>query len=222
MEALSTQHLAFSSYLSGLRSQVSGLFWILTGYLCGSIPVGYWLGKLKGIDLTKVGSGGTGATNVLRSVGKTAALITLIFDVLKGFIPVFLAIKFQKSELLILLVGVACIIGHSKSIFLKFSGGKSSATGLGILIAISPKVALVTFLIWLVVVITSKYSSLGTIIAVPLTPLWLYLFREPKEYIFFAALAAVYIVLIRHKANIQRLLKGTEPKIGQKPNLPFP
>lgn len=192
------------------------VLWTFVAYLSGSIPLGYWLGKLKGIDLTKIGSGSTGATNVLRNVGKVPALITLIFDVLKGFLPVYLAIKFQKSELLVLLVGVACIIGHSKSVFLKFSGGKSSATGLGVLIAINPIVAIITFLIWIVVVFTTKYSSLGSIIAVPLTPVWLYLFQEPIKYVLFATLAAGYIVLFRHKDNIKRLLEGKEPKLGDR------
>ena len=190
------------------------IVWILIGYFSGSIPTGYWLGRLKGIDLTKIGSGSTGATNVLRKLGKWPALITLLVDVLKGFLPICFALKFNLSPGLVVAVAVFCIIGHSKSIFLNFKGGKSSATSLGILIAISWKVALITFSIWLIIVFVSKYSSLGSIIAVPLAPIWMYLFHKPKLYILFVVFAAVYIVLIRHKENIQRLLKGTEPKIG--------
>ncbi len=114
------------------------------------------------------------------------------------------------------MVAVFCIIGHSKSIFLKFKGGKSSATGLGIVIALSWTVALITFLIWVSIVYLSKYSSLGSIIAIPLVPLWMYIFHKPIPYIGLTIFAAVYIVLIRHRENIQRLIKGTEPKIGQK------
>ena len=197
------------------------IFWIVTGYFSGSIPTGYLIGKLKGIDLTRIGSGSTGATNVLRNVGKIAALITLVIDVLKGFIPVYLVMSYfcrggVTPPLLVGLVGLASILGHSKSVFLKFKGGKSSATGLGILIAISWKVAVISFLIWIVVVFTFRYSSLGSIITCPLVPLWMYLFHMSKVYILFTVVIAVYIVLVRHRDNIKRLIKGTEPKIGQK------
>ena len=197
------------------------IFWIVTGYFSGSIPTGYLIGKLKGIDLTRIGSGSTGATNVLRNVGKIAALITLVIDVLKGFIPVYLVMSYfcrggVTPPLLVGLVGLASILGHSKSVFLKFKGGKSSATGLGILIAISWKVAVISFLIWIVVVFTFRYSSLGSIITCPLVPLWMYLFHMSNVYILFTVVIAVYIVLVRHRDNIKRLIKGTEPKIGQK------
>lgn len=189
------------------------MVWTVFSYLLGSVPIGYWLGKLKGIDLTEEGSGSTGATNVLRKVGKIEALITLVFDISKGFLCVYLAMKFGQNQLIVLLSAIACIIGHSKSIFLKFKGGKSSASSLGILIAINWKVALIIFSIWLVVVFISKYSSLGSIVTIPLAPIFLYIFHEPIAYILFVAFVAVYIVLIRHIDNIKRLLNGTEPKI---------
>lgn len=187
--------------------------WTVFSYLLGSLPIGYWLGKLKGIDLTEEGSGSTGATNVLRKVGKIEALITLVFDISKGFLCVYLAMRFGQNQLIVLLSAIACIIGHSKSIFLKFKGGKSSASSLGILIAINWKVALIIFSIWLVVVFISKYSSLGSIVTIPLAPIFLYIFHEPLTYILFVAFVAVYIVLIRHIDNIKRLLNGTEPRI---------
>ena len=189
---------------------------VLAGYLLGSVPVGYWLGKLKGIDLTKEGSGSTGATNVLRRIGKVEALVTFLFDIGKGFFSAYLVMKFNRGELVVLMTSMACIIGHSKSLFLGFKGGKSSATGLGILIAICWQAAVITFLIWLLVVYSTKYSSVGSIVSIPLSPLWLFLFHKPVLYIFFTAIASFYIVLIRHKQNIQRLLNGTEPKIGMK------
>ena len=190
------------------------VIWILIGYLSGSIPTGYWLGRLKGIDLTEIGSGSTGATNVLRNLGPATAIITFLVDVLKGFLPVYFAMKLQSNNFLVVCVAIACMLGHSKSLFLKFKGGKSSATSLGLLIAISPEVAAISFLIWLVVVFVSRYSSLGSIIAVPLAPLWLYLLHKPMIYVAFTMFAAFYVVLIRHRENIQRLIKGTEPKIG--------
>ncbi len=191
------------------------LLWFSIGYLSGSLPFGYLLGRLKGIDLTQIGSGSTGATNVLRNLGNGFALLTLVFDIAKGFMPVYLALKFRNNEFVILFCAISCILGHSKSIFLKFKGGKSSATGLGILIAICWQAAVITSLIWTIVVITSRYSSLGSIIVIPLTPLWLFLFHKPMIYIVLTIFAAVYIVLIRHRENIQRLIKGTELKIGQ-------
>ena len=190
------------------------LLWITIGYLAGSIPTGYLIGRLKGIDLTKIGSGSTGATNVLRNLGRGAALATFLIDVLKAFLPVYFSMKLQDCTFLVAMVAIFCIIGHSKSIFLGFKGGKSSACGLGLLIALSWKVALIIFLIWLVVVGISRYSSLGSIIAVPLAPLFLYLFHKPILYVVLTIFAAVYIILFRHRENIQRLIKGTEPKIG--------
>ena len=192
------------------------LIWITVSYFSGSIPVGYWIGKLKGIDLTQIGSGSTGATNVLRSIGRLAAFTTLIFDILKGFLPVYFSIRFAGNNLIVILTGIACIIGHSKSIFLNFKGGKSSAIGLGILTALSWHVAIITFLIWLIIVFVSRYSSLGSIVAIPLVPFWFYFFHKSRYFILFGVFASVYIVLIRHRGNLQRLLKGTEPKIGEK------
>ena len=194
---------------------LSLFFWITIGYLSGSIPTGYLIGRLKGIDLTEIGSGSTGATNVLRSLGKGAAFSTFVVDVLKGFLPVYFAMRLQECTLLVTMVGVFCIIGHSKSIFLGFKGGKSSAIGLGILTALSWEAALIIFLIWIIVVVVSKYSSLGSIISIPLAPFLLYVFHKPVPYIILTIFAAVYIVLIRHRENIKRLIKGTEPKISE-------
>lgn len=192
------------------------LMWLAIGYLSGSIPTGYWIGKLKGIDLTKIGSGSTGATNVLRNLGKGPALATFLIDILKGFLPVFLCSKFVNCSFTVMLVGVICLIGHSKSIFLGFKGGKSSATSLGVVLAFGWQPALICFSIWILTVYISKYSSLGSIVSIPLSPLVFYLFHKPVPYIVFCVFAAIYIVGIRHKDNIKRLIEGTEPKIGQK------
>lgn len=189
---------------------------VVLGYIAGSIPTGYWLGKMKGIDLTKVGSGGTGATNVLRNLGKGPAIATLIIDVLKGLLPVYFSLKYTGCHLVGVLVAASAILGHSKSIFLKFKGGKSSATGLGVFLALSWKPALFCFIIWIIVVVTSRISSLGSIVALPILPIVLIINKEPMSYIVFASIAATYIVFIKHKENIKRLIAGTEPKIGEK------
>jgi glycerol-3-phosphate acyltransferase PlsY len=193
------------------------IIFILT-YFIAAIPSGYWIGLAFGKDLTKIGSGSTGATNVLRIVGKWQALIVLLFDIFKGFFPVYY-VKHHLSDIiaydswLFIALAVMPIIAHSKSIFVKFKGGKSSATGFGILLALNPIVALITIGIWISTVSISKYSSLGSIVAIPLVPFWLYLFGEPIQVISFGIFAFVYIVLIKHRSNIKRLIKGEESRI---------
>lgn len=190
------------------------IIFILT-YIVAAIPSGYWMGLANGIDLTKEGSGSTGATNVLRLVGRWQAIIVLIFDIAKGFIPVYYAknysVAFQNnSTWLLLLLTIVPMLAHSKSIYIGFKGGKSSATGLGVLLALNPLVALLTAVIWGATVFISGYSSLGSIVCVPLVPVWLWLFGEDIAVISFGIVAFIYIVLIKHRSNIKRLLKGEE------------
>jgi acyl phosphate:glycerol-3-phosphate acyltransferase len=190
-------------------------------YLAGAIPTGYWVVKAKtGVDLTQVGSGSTGTTNVLRTAGKSAAAFVFFVDILKGWAPVFLSIYAVQhgwvpelgdaAPWLPFVVALLTLIGHSKSIFLKFKGGKSAATGLGNMIAMNPIAALCTFGIFVSVVLLTRYVSLASMIAVTCSGI---------PYITFCAVGAVYVVL-RHKENIKRLLSGTEPKIGQKAEIP--
>jgi glycerol-3-phosphate acyltransferase PlsY len=179
------------------------------------MPFGYWMGKLHGIDLTTTGSGSTGATNVMRLVGKWQALVVFALDMLKGFVPIYYAKNYciafnTNNPWLLLPLTLVPIIAHSKSIFIGFKGGKSSATGFGVLMALNPLIAVITIITWSAVVFFSGYSSLGSIIAVPLVPIWLYVFGESLPVISFGILAFVYIVLIKHSANIVRLIKGEE------------
>lgn len=199
------------------------LILFLGTYMVAAIPSGYWLGLACGKDLLNTGSKSTGATNVLRVVGKWQALAVLIFDVAKGFFPVYYAKNyffvnnyFENANWLLLVVSFIPILAHSKSIYIGFKGGKSSATGLGILLALNYQVGLLSALIWFTVVKTTKYSSMGSIVGVPLIPVWMYLFGEPLPIVIFGIVAFIYIVLIKHRSNIKRLLDGTEPKVGQK------
>lgn len=187
----------------------------VAAYFLGALPTGYWLGLAYGKDLTKLGSGSTGATNVMRNIGKWQAALILALDALKGFAPVYFARNFTEMNLwLVLIITIIPLIGHSKSIFIGFRGGKSSATGFGVLLALNWVVALITISTWAATVFFSKYSSLGSIVCIPLLPVWLWIFSEPLPVISFGLFATVYIVLIKHRSNIKRLLDGTEPKIS--------
>ncbi len=199
----------------------------LVSYLLGSIPTGYWLGKAtKGIDIRECGSGSTGATNVLRCVGKKEALIVLVVDIAKGYLPVAVALYIQSThpELLPALMpnlagvmaAICSIFGHSRSIFLKFSGGKSAATGIGTLFALHPLGALGTLLVWLAVLFTSKIVSLASITAAVACPIIMFILHAPQAILGYAVIAFLYVTL-RHRSNIKRLMEGTESKYTDKP-----
>ncbi len=187
-------------------------------FIIGSIPWGYIIGKTKGIDLRKVGSGNIGATNVLRIIGKKEALITLLLDISKGIIPV-LVIKLIPSYgdnlFLTGLVGTCAILGHCFSPFLRLKGGKGVATTIGVLLAYTPLAGFITIIIWIITFKFSKISSLGALISFTLLPINVYLLNYSDEIIFFAFLFTI-IIYIRHAPNIKRLLQGTESKIREK------
>lgn len=206
---------------------------VIVAYLLGSFPTGYIAVKqLKGIDIREVGSGSTGATNVLRTLGKGPGAFVLVVDCLKGVLAIALVyylFNFATSQNLIpatvdvqlwqpwlvILAGIAAILGHSKSIFLGFTGGKSVATSLGILLAMNWQVGLATFGVFALVVAISRIVSLSSIAGAIAVSLVMVLLRQPLPYILFAIAGGLYVIL-RHRTNIERLLAGTEPKIGQK------
>lgn len=184
-------------------------------FLMGSIPVGLIIAKVKGVDLRKVGSGNIGATNVLRTMGKVPALITLAGDMLKGFIPVVISSYFLAGSLHIGIIGIVAILGHDFSLFLRFRGGKGVATSIGVLLAYSPIVAILTVLLWIVVVFMSRYSSMGAIVSFILLPLNIYVFDYSYEK-FVISIFITILLLFKHRGNIGRLLTGQEPKIGER------
>ena len=187
---------------------------IICAFVMGSIPVGVIVAKTKGIDLKKIGSGNIGATNVLRSLGKGPAALTLFGDMLKGTLAVALGKYFGLETFYQGLIGLSAILGHTFSLFLGFRGGKGVATSLGVFLLYSPQTALITFIIWIVVVLTTKYSSLGALISFGLLPLTIILL-DGKDKLPVAVLVTLFI-LIRHTDNIRRLIKGTERKIGER------
>jgi len=189
---------------------------IILAFIIGSIPVGVLVAKTKGIDLKMVGSGNIGATNVLRSLGKGPAALTLLGDVMKGVIVVALGKYFGMGTFYQGLIGLSAILGHNFSLFLRFRGGKGVATSLGVFILYSPQTALITSIIWAVVVLTTKYSSLGALISFGLLPLNVILFdSDSKDKLPIAFLVTIFI-LLRHSDNIRRLMKGTERRIGER------
>lgn len=190
---------------------------VLAAYIIGSIPTGYIIVKaFKNQDIRTVGSGSTGATNVKRVMGKKWFFIVLLLDAFKGALPVILAklltTSFTGIGLLPVLAAVAVILGHSKSIFLKFTGGKSVASGVGTILALNWQVGLIIAAIWSVITYSSKYVSLGSIIALWCSPILMYLFKQPSAYIGYCLLGAVYITYL-HRENIKRLVKGEENKV---------
>jgi len=189
---------------------------LILSFVLGSIPFGIIIAKIKGVDLKKVGSGNIGATNVLRSLGKWPAVLTLLGDILKGALAVTAGKYFGVEPVYEGLIGIFAILGHNFSLFLRFRGGKGVATSLGVLIVYTPKVALLTLIIWLVVVFFTKYSSMGAIVSFGLLPVNVMLFDpDDKTKLLIVILISLFI-LIRHKDNIQRLIKGTERRIGQR------
>ncbi len=190
---------------------------ILISYLLGSIPTGFLIGKyLKNIDLRLIGSGSTGATNVLRNVGKWPAFFVFIIDVGKGLISVKIAQYYADQSLIEVLAGISAISGHIWPIWLKGKGGKAVATGLGMFLALSWKVGLASLGIFLIVLAKSKFVSLSSISAALLLPIFMFLnignFLHPY---FIISLIVSLLVIWKHRTNINRLIKGEESKINQ-------
>lgn len=190
---------------------------ILVAYLIGSIPTGYLIVKSKtGEDIRTIGSGSTGATNVKRVLGKKWFFAVLLLDALKGALPVILAKLFVTAGthlgLAPVLASLAVIIGHSKSCFLGFKGGKSVASGVGTILALNWMVGAIIAVIWATITYTTKYVSVGSIIALLISPFLMYFFWAPVAYVGYCALGAIYIVYL-HRENIKRLIAGNENKV---------
>ena len=189
---------------------------LLISYFLGSIPTGFLFGKfLKNIDLRTVGSGSTGATNVLRNIGRWPAFFVFIIDVGKGIFAVKIAQYYSDQSLIQVLAGMSAISGHIWPIWLKGKGGKAVATGLGMFLALSWKVGLASFLVFLVVLSKSKYVSLSSISAAIFLPIFMFLNVGKFIHSYFIISFLVSILVIwKHRTNVKRLLKGEETKIN--------
>ena len=186
---------------------------ILCSYIIGSIPSGLILGKtFWNVDLREHGSKNIGATNAWRTLGKLPGFIVFVADLLKGMVGVYLGMLLVGTSTAMIIGGIVAIIGHSLSLFLKFKGGKGVATGLGVIIMLMPTVSAIVFIIWLVIVMISKYVSLASIIAAICVPIFAFILGMPFEFVAFGVVAALFVIY-RHKSNIGRLMNGTENKI---------
>ena len=200
----------------------------LAAYLLGSIPTGYLVAKAKGIDIRRFGSGNIGATNVFRILGKKAGIFVLLVDAAKGFCACWVGVWIANShfppdslggrrEIFAIISGIAAILGHNYTCFLKFKGGKGIATTAGVLIALAPVAFLIVLAIFLLVVFTTRYVSLGAVAAAFCLPFAVWISRgSPMMIGIMTALGA--LAVYKHKANIRRLLNGTENRFGQKKN----
>lgn len=186
----------------------------ISAFIIGSVPTGFLIAESRGIDLKQKGSGNIGATNVLRTAGKWPAVFTLLGDILKGAAAVLLARHFGVGVLFEGVIGISSILGHNFSIFMKFKGGKGVATSLGVLSVYSPQTALFTVILWLLTVLITKYSSLGALVSFGFLPVIMILFDTGEK--FPIALTITLMIFIRHRENISRLTKGTEPRVGKK------
>jgi len=197
---------------------LAGIALVVTSFLIGSIPWGYVAGKASGsIDLRTVGSGGTGATNVLRTLGARASVVVAVLDILKGALPVVFATAVGFDAAWVATAAVAAVAGHCWSPFIGFKGGKGVATGAGAAIALFPQVLLVVP-IMAVVVWTTKYVSLGSLTAAGLATLLAVGYAAAGMLDWSTAIAILaisLIITIRHEGNIRRLLNGSERRIGE-------
>lgn len=190
-----------------------GILIVLFSYLLGSITFGELIAKIKGINLRRIGSGNVGATNVSRALGKKYGFVVFLLDMLKGFIPTILAIKlFGLNSLWVTLTGIGAVLGHMYPLFFSFKGGKGVATSFGVLLAVSPKVALLSFLVWLLVVFLTRYVSLASITA-SVSAVFFLLVGEASPNICLMAFTIALLVIYKHRDNISRLLAGTEHRI---------
>lgn len=187
---------------------------LIACYLIGSVPVGYLAGRIKGIDVRKHGSGNIGMTNVTRVVGTIPGLVVLAGDVLKGVLATWLGLRVGGPSVA-LLGGLAAIIGHNWSVFLGGRGGRGVATSAGVLLTLSPAVALSAVGVWLATLLVFRYVSVASMVAGCSVPLFMLVYRQPAGYLPLSLVIAG-LILNQHRPNIRRLKEGREFRIGER------
>jgi glycerol-3-phosphate acyltransferase PlsY len=191
------------------------------GYLFGCFSTGYIIGKRKKVDIRNYGSGNSGTTNALRTLGAKAGAITLIGDMLKAIIPILLIrYLFFKDEsyvqLLTLYAGLGVVLGHNYPFWLKFKGGKGIAATSGVMVAFDPRITPVGLPLFVISVALTRYVSVGSLLLAVLFPAWVYIFYPKELHMLIVALVFMVLAFIKHRSNIKRLLNGTENKLGQR------
>jgi len=195
---------------------VNSFLAVLLAYLLGSVSFGYLVGRrIRGVDIRQYGSGSSGTTNILRTLGTGPAVVVLLLDAGKGIGAVYLADLLTGNPNVVMLAGVAVVAGHNWPVFFGFRGGRGIATSMGVLLGIAPSVILIAVLVGLLVMALTRYVSLGSLVGSVLIPFLMLLFRLPPAHILFGT-ALCLLAVWRHRANIRRLLAGTESKLGKK------
>jgi glycerol-3-phosphate acyltransferase PlsY len=190
---------------------------LIVAYLLGSTPTSLLLARTRGIDLRTWGSGNLGATNLYRATGfQLAALCTLV-DVGKGFIPSRFFPRIDGVDLpqLALAYGVAAVLGHIVSVWVKFRGGKGVATGAGVYLALAPPAVGLSFVVWVIAIATLRIASVASLSAATLFPLWIWMTGHRLDFVFWASLPLVALVWWTHRTNLKRLLAGREPRVSR-------
>jgi acyl phosphate:glycerol-3-phosphate acyltransferase len=196
---------------------MTAVLYTIAAYLIGSIPFAIIVSRAMGLpDPRTYGSGNPGTTNVLRSGSKLAALLTLAGDASKGWFAVWLAMRLGASEMEVALVAVAVFLGHVFTVWLRFHGGKGVATGAGVLFAIDWRVGLSVLVVWLAVVVVTRYSSLAALCAAAFAPVAAYYVLQGAGPVTFAVVAIGALLVWRHAANIGKLWRGEESRVGEK------
>jgi glycerol-3-phosphate acyltransferase PlsY len=197
----------------------------LTAYLLGSIPFGFLVAKAKGIDIRNVGSGNIGATNAMRVLGKPAGIFVLVLDLLKGFAAaMWLPILFQQLftapqvdlETLKIVAGIFAVLGHNYPCWLKFKGGKGIATTAGVYLALAPWALLVALVIFILAILLTRYISVGSVTAAIALPITVWIMTPNNIFLGVVTTALGALAIYKHKGNLQRLLAGTENRLGKK------
>jgi glycerol-3-phosphate acyltransferase PlsY len=194
-------------------------------YLLGSIPSGFLVAKAKGVDIRSAGSGNIGATNAMRVLGKPAGIFVLLLDALKGYAAVaWLCLAMLKmfnaasvdTETLRIIAGIGAVLGHNYTCWLKFKGGKGVATSAGVYLALAPWAVLVVFIVFILAVFATRYVSVGSITAAIALPVTVWIMTPHNLFLGIVTTALGALAVYKHKSNIQRLLAGTENRLGQK------
>jgi glycerol-3-phosphate acyltransferase PlsY len=190
---------------------------VIVAYLLGSTPTSLLLARTRGIDLRKWGSGNLGATNLYRATGFPLAALCTLVDVAKGFIPARFFPRIDGVDLpqLALAYGVAAVLGHIVSVWVKFRGGKGVATGAGVYLALAPPAVGLSFVVWALAILTVRIASVASLSAATLFPLWILLTGHRLDFVFWASLPLVALVWWTHRSNLRRLLAGREPRVSR-------